>query len=84
MAPNARPKIKTGATTDTDTSAVEPGERCPVCEAAFDSVSVHEGGLMVNLLDNERYRRVCFEPAGGDEPRIRFYHHTHKQAAPAE
>jgi hypothetical protein len=39
---------------------------------------------MVNLLDNERYRRVCFEPAGEDEPRIRFYHHTHKQAAPAE
>jgi hypothetical protein len=84
MAPNVGSKTGTGATTDTDASAVERGEQCPVCEAAFDSVSVHEGGLMVNLLDNERYRRVCFEPAGEDEPRIRFYHHTHEQTAPAE
>jgi hypothetical protein len=84
MAPNAGSKTKMGAAADTEASAVEPGERCPVCEAVFDSVSVHEEGLMVNLLDNERYRRICFEPAGEDEPRIRFYHHTHEQAASAE
>jgi hypothetical protein len=36
---------------------------------------------MVNPLDNERYRRVCFEPATrGATPIIRFYHHTHEQA----
>ncbi|KAB7512766.1 hypothetical protein DM867_11235 [Halosegnis rubeus] len=59
----------------------EPPARCPVCETMYDSVSVHESGLMVNLLDNERYRRVCFEPATrGATPIIRFYHHTHEQA----
>jgi hypothetical protein len=84
MTPNAGSRTGTGATADTEASAVEPGEWCPICEAAFDSVSVHEEGLMVNLLANERYRRVCFEPAGEDEPRIRFYHHTHEQAASAE
>ena len=84
MVPNADSRPGTGATANTDATAVERDERCPVCEAAFDSVSVHESGLMVNLLENERYRRVCFEPAGGDEPRIRFYHHTHEQATPAE
>ncbi|MWG33974.1 hypothetical protein [Halomarina oriensis] len=51
--------------------------RCPVCETAYDSVSVHDSGLMVNLLDNPRYRRVCFEPVEG--PAVRFYHHTHEQ-----
>jgi hypothetical protein len=55
-----------------------PG-RCPVCAVAYDSVSVHETGLMVNLLENERYRRVCFEPLSGT--RVRFFHHTHEQAA---
>ena len=59
-------------------------DRCPVCEAGYESVSVHESGMMVNLLDNERYRRVCFEPAVGREPRIRFYHHTHEQTALSE
>ena len=55
---------------------------CPVCETGYDSVSVHDAGLMVNLLDNERYRRVCFEPVAGDdgEALVRFYHHTHEQA----
>ncbi len=50
---------------------------CPVCERDYESVSAHREGLMVNLLENERYRRVCFEPADG--PRVRFYHHTHEQ-----
>lgn len=59
----------------------DPPEVCPVCGVAYDSVSVHEEGLMVNLLDNERYRRVCVEPAAG--PRIRFFHHTHEQAGTA-
>jgi hypothetical protein len=54
---------------------------CPVCEADYDSVSEHAAGLMVNLLDNERYRRVCFDPVlVDDEARVRFYHHTHEQA----
>lgn len=55
--------------------------RCPVCGRGYDSLSVHETGLMVNLLENERYRRVCFEPAErAGVPVIRFYHHTHEQA----
>ena len=73
---------------DADGSAgageMESGKRCPICGAAYDSVSVHETGLMVNLLDNERYRRVCFDPVDENGPRIRFYHHTHAQTAPAE
>ena len=58
----------------------DPPERCPVCSATYDSVSVHEAGLMVNMCDNERYRRVCFDPATrGSTPVIEFYHHTHAQ-----
>jgi hypothetical protein len=54
---------------------------CPVCGDGYDSVSEHDAGLMVNLLDNERYRRVCFAPAAvGGDPHVRFYHHTHEQA----
>ena len=55
--------------------------RCPTCDADYDSVSVHEAGLLVNLLDNERYRRVCFEPVAGDDGAslVEFYHHTHGQ-----
>jgi hypothetical protein len=54
--------------------------RCPVCDAEYDSVSEHDAGLLVNLLDNERYRRVCFDPVLVDgEARVRFYHHTHGQ-----
>ena len=53
---------------------------CPVCETPFDSVSRHDAGLLVNLLDNERYRRVCFEPVSYDGiAHVRFYHHTHEQ-----
>jgi hypothetical protein len=55
-------------------------ERCPVCDAEYDSVSEHDAGLLVNLLDNERYRRVCFDPVLVDsDARVRFYHHTHEQ-----
>lgn len=56
---------------------------CPVCGVAYDSVSVHDAGLLVNLLDNERYRRVCFEPTLSEDGRalVRFYHHTHAQTA---
>jgi hypothetical protein len=55
---------------------------CPVCDVAYDSVSEHDAGVMVNLLDNAMYRRVCFEPIAEtdkDEPRLRFYHHTHEE-----
>lgn len=59
----------------------DPPAVCPVCERRYDSVSVHEEGLMVNLIENARYRRVCVEPADGNGPAtIRFYHHTHDQA----
>ncbi|WP_348608181.1 hypothetical protein [Halobaculum rarum] len=60
----------------------DPPSTCPVCDAAYDFVSVHDAGLLVNLLDNERYRRVCFEPVAGDDgtPLVEFYHHTHEQA----
>lgn len=55
---------------------------CPVCGDGYDSISEHDAGLMVNLLDNERYRRVCFDPVTVDgDARVRFYHHTHDQAA---
>jgi hypothetical protein len=59
---------------------VDAPSLCPVCDVAYDSVSEHDDGVMVNLLDNALYHRVCFEPlAHSDEPRIRFYHHTHEQ-----
>ena len=59
----------------------DPPATCPVCDAPYDSVSVHDAGLAVNLLDNERYRRVCFDPVAGDDgtPLVEFYHHTHEQ-----
>ncbi|MFC5365803.1 hypothetical protein [Salinirubrum litoreum] len=53
---------------------------CPVCDADYDSVSLHDAGLLVNLLDNDLYRRVCFEPVSQDGvAMVRFYHHTHEQ-----
>lgn len=59
----------------------EPPERCPICETAYDSVSVHEDGVAVNLVENEQFRRVCFEPIDdGSGPLLRFYHHSHEQA----
>jgi hypothetical protein len=55
-------------------------ESCPVCDADYDSVSLHDAGLMVNLLDNELYRRVCFEPISRDGvAMVRFYHHRHEE-----
>ncbi|SHG81721.1 hypothetical protein [Halobaculum gomorrense] len=59
----------------------DASEPCPTCGTEYDSVSLHDAGLMVNLLDNERYRRVCFDPVAGDdgEPLVAFYHHTHEQ-----
>ena len=56
-------------------------ETCPVCETAYESISVHSEGLMIGLDCNEQYRRVCFQPDTVDgEPHIQFYHHTHEQA----
>jgi len=63
-----------------ETSVGEPPERCPICETAYDSASVHEEGVAVNLIENERFRRVCFEPIDDGGPQLRFYHHTHEQA----
>lgn len=60
--------------------------RCPVCGADFESVSVHDEGLMVNLVDNERFRRVCLQPISDEDgtPLVRFFHHTHDQAGTGE
>jgi len=58
---------------------------CPVCGAGFESVSVHDEGLMVNMRDNDRYQRVCLEPVSDDGTAlIRFFHHTHEQAGTDE
>ncbi len=58
---------------------------CPVCSAAYDSLSRHADGVMVSLQETERYARVCFDPVtvetdAGVEARMDFYHHTHDQA----
>ena len=62
-----------------------PGDapaQCPACGRTYASVSSHDGSLMVNLLNNDRYQRVCFEPESQDgEPCVYVYHHTHEQAA---
>ncbi|QKG91299.1 hypothetical protein HPS36_00020 [Halorubrum salinarum] len=59
----------------------EPPPDCPACGDPYDSVSRHTGGFVANLLDNERYQRVCFYPAtDGGEPAFDCYHHTHAQA----
>jgi hypothetical protein len=55
---------------------------CPVCDREYECVSRHEDGVMVNLIPNERYRRVCLDPDPTSEVRtVRFFHHTHEQAA---
>ena len=66
--------------------ADDPPSACPVCHTDYVSVSVHEEGLAVNLLENERFRRVCFEPIAdeNDRPLLRFYHHTHEQVGGGE
>ena len=65
-----------GGTTDADSPVV-----CPVCGTDFESVSAHDEGVMVNLLDNDRYQRVCFQPLSDDGAAlVRFFHHTHEQA----
>jgi hypothetical protein len=59
----------------------DPPENCPACGAPYASVSRHAGGFMVNLIDNERYRRVCFHPAGTTaDAAFDCFHHTHRQA----
>jgi len=63
-----------------DEARSDAPERCPICETPYDSVSVHEDGVAVNLIENDRYRRVCFEPIDEEgTARLRFYHHTHEQ-----
>lgn len=59
----------------------DPPGACPVCGRPYDSVSRHAGGLLVNLRENDRYRRVCATPvADGGDPAIDFFHHTHAQS----
>jgi hypothetical protein len=60
----------------------DPPARCPVCDAAYESISRHgeADGLVVNLRYNERYARVCFDPLSAEgTARVDFYHHTHAQ-----
>ncbi|PHQ45021.1 hypothetical protein DJ68_15240 [Halorubrum sp. C3] len=59
----------------------DPPATCPACGDLYDSVSRHTDGFVANLLDNERYRRVCFYPVSDDgDPAFDCYHHTHAQA----
>ena len=60
----------------------ETPDVCPACDDAYESVSRHAEGFVVNLLDNERYRRVCFYPTETEDGDAVFdcYHHTHVQA----
>jgi len=68
----------------------DPPETCPACGDPYASVSRHDGGFVVNLLDNERYRRVCFYPVNADananadadidaDAAFDCFHHTHRQ-----
>ncbi|WP_435095059.1 hypothetical protein [Halorubrum sp. N11] len=66
----------------------DPPETCPACGDPYASVSRHDGGFVVNLLDNERYQRVCFHPVGpgagtDDDGTFDCFHHTHRQAGTA-
>ena len=49
----------------------DPPSTCPACGDPYESVSRHADGFVVNRLEHERYRRVCFDPAsdGGDPAR---------------
>ena len=57
----------------------DPPDVCPACGDDYESVSRHGDGFVVNLLDNERYRRVCFHPAltAAGDPALDCFHHTH-------
>ncbi|WP_281193651.1 hypothetical protein [Halorubrum sp. F4] len=59
----------------------DPPEVCPACGDRYESVSRHADGFTVNLLENERYRRVCFQPAttATGDPALDCYHHTHAE-----
>ena len=61
-------------------------EACPACGDPYGSVSRHAGGFTVNLLDNRRYRRVCFHPSrtADGNPALDCYHHTHAEATEDE
>lgn len=51
---------------------------CPICGATFESVSVHDEGLLVNLSDAETFRRVCVEPIADEAgtPLVRLFQHS--------
>ena len=58
----------------------DPPAQCPACGAPYESVSRHADGFMVNLIENDRYRRVCFYPAPPDSASaFDCFHHTHEQ-----
>ncbi len=63
----------------------DPPNVCPACGDSYESVSRHADGFVVNLLDNDRYRRVCFYPnkSDGGEAALDCYHHTHAEATGA-
>lgn len=64
----------------------DPPEACPACGDGYESVSRHAAGFVVNLLDNDRYRRVCFHPteSAAGESALDCYHHTHAEATGAD
>lgn len=60
------------------------GDGCPACGCKYESYTVHREGLMVNLFQNPRFHRVCFNPVSQDgEAYVQFYHHTHDQVPDA-
>lgn len=61
----------------------DPPDVCPACGDGYESVSRHADGFIVNLLENDRYRRVCFQPVESDagEPMLDCYHHGHEDTA---
>ncbi|MFD1571650.1 hypothetical protein [Halorubrum laminariae] len=59
----------------------DPPAVCPACGDPYESVSRHGDGFVVNRLDNDRHRRVCFDPVDRDgSPAFDSYHHMHDQA----
>jgi len=77
---------------DTEADAGDPDSSdngpviCPVCGADFESATLHDAGLMVNLRTSDRFERVCFQPVSAEDgaPLVRFFQHTHEEVATDE
>lgn len=64
-------------TADEEPDSHEGPVVCPVCGADFEAVSVHDEGVMVNLVADDRFERVCLQPLSDDgTPLLRFFQHA--------